>query len=71
MKREQLTKMIDEVYDAVAASKMGPIFPDLEHKNYSMLSYNLFLALATKLAPQAMEILEPKEPWQSGPEPIE
>ena len=68
MTKEKITELIDLIFDAVDASKVGPMFVDESGKKVgNTLAFNAFTAALQQMLPKAtipFEMVEKPEEWQ-------
>ena len=54
--RPEIVAIINTCFDAVNASKVGPIYNADDQKTYNTIAYNTFLYAVQKMLPQAMDL---------------
>jgi hypothetical protein len=67
MKSNEITFLINEIYDSVEKSKVGKIMEMKGEQLYiHQIGFQTFITLLNNLVPKVAlaEIKEPKEPWQ-------
>ena len=69
MKKEEITLLINTIWDSVEKSKAGPIFTIREDKTTQLnyVPFNLLLTIVSSLVPKgtvSMKVEEPPESWK-------
>jgi len=63
---EQITEIINKVFEAVDKSKVGPIYMNKEKTDINYVAYQTYLAAIHFNIPARLvsQVIEPRESWQ-------